>query len=216
MRLLNTGFLLLAACVAGCSERDGDAREAQGAQATPAADAPPTAAPAAPVSGRSSPAPARTATGQLVGASDYRRSAEGNLLDGNAIRSDVAQATLETGRFDLSLLYLAEQTARNRDAQGLTELYARRIREQLAATPQAQLDILQCGDTLCLGRIRTDDPAVFPQWFARFDKDPGTPHYAWMETLVHMNSGVLEHRFVFSTDPSVSSLRASTQTRSQR
>lgn len=187
----------------------------------------PAAAPAAPALPASATQPAsqgeargvtRTASGQVVGASAYRESAENALLDGHGgIRSDVAQATLDTGRFDLSLLYMAEQTAHNREAQDLTEAYANHIRGQLASTPQAQLDILQCGDTICMGRIRTDDPAVFQKWRAQFDKDRSTPHYAWLDSLVRMDSGVLEHRFVFSTDPSVAALRASEpQTRSQR
>jgi hypothetical protein len=219
MSLSRIGFVLfLSACAAACSKPD---REAHEASATPAA-APATPAPAAtappPVPPANVRGVTRTASGQVVSGNDYRQSAENALLDGHgAIRSDVAQATLDTGRFDLSLLYMAEQTAHNREAQDLTEAYANHIRGQLASTPQAQLDILQCGDTICLGRIRTDDPDVFQKWRAQFDKDSNTPHYAWLDSLVRMDSGVLEHRFVFSTDPSVASLRASEpQTRSQR
>lgn len=131
---------------------------------------------------------------------------EGKIVQGQSLAADRVESLLTAKNFEQSFLDFEREAGRTTEAQDLTSLYRKLIGMQLGQA--AQLERLACGETLCLGSIRTQGSnRAYTQWSDRFFQAPETPNYAFTDYGVNLGGGTTENRFVFSTDRMVNSAR---------
>lgn len=136
---------------------------------------------------------------------------EREFLTGNSLSSVSTERILSAKSFNSITTEFERESASNRDAQDLTQLYRREIQLQLGNS--ARLASLICGNSLCLGTILTHgDNMAYSKWSDVFFESPRTPNYVFSELTLKRGQG-FENRFVFSTDPSVNSVQSPLQRR---
>lgn len=96
--------------------------------------------------------------------------------------------------------------ATNPEALDLTALYAEAAGKLLPEDAQARLVGLQCGTTLCIGRIRSQSRDAYRSWSEAFGSSRSTPHYSYIDRTIPLAANDFEHRFIFSTDPAANAV----------
>lgn len=165
-----------------------------------------------PVSGApSAGSPAHTPPGPRSGrtaASTDRTPSEHALLAGNALAIESAERVLASRHFDRFMQVFARE-ATSGEALDLTALYAEAARKLLPGDGEARLVDLQCGTTLCIGRIRSRARDAYRKWSDAFGNSRSTPHYSYIDRTIALAADEFEHRFIFSTDPAANAVTVS-------
>lgn len=192
--------MLLCLCCAGCiadSTPDPDvnlrkaAREAQAPPAISNADALPN--PGIPT------APTHRAASSLA----LLRS-ESALMFKDGISILAAEDLLQSSRnMSDAINRMTQDAASSPDAQDLTRHYRSSL--ERAIGQEGVLERFSCGLSICIGIARTRRSTDHEAWGHRFASDASSPTYSYAEASEHSWMGY-ENRFIFSTDPEMSSI----------
>jgi hypothetical protein len=102
---------------------------------------------------------------------------------------------------------MRDEMAADAAARDVGELYIGALRNNLLQTPDLRISEFACGITVCAGTIESSgESPSWSQWTKNFDDDTSAPTYVFAELPVDRDDGVIEHRFVFSTDPDSNAL----------
>jgi hypothetical protein len=124
---------------------------------------------------------------------------------GSALAIDAAEQVLASPGFDRFMETFARE-ATSPEALDLTALYAGAAGNLLAGDAVARLVDLQCGTTLCIGRIRSRTRDAYRKWSEAFGSSRSTPHYSYIDRTIPLAADDYEHRFIFSTDPAANAV----------
>ena len=132
---------------------------------------------------------------------------EKNMLEGQSLNMVKIETLLQSKTFEMQLDKFANESVTDSNASELTATYKNLLSTQFQDhNVQANLVKLICGIETCVGLIKNGTDAEYTRWADIFFRDPATPGYGFLNTSIRQNDGSLEHRFVFSTDPAVSSI----------
>ncbi|MCW0369411.1 MULTISPECIES: hypothetical protein [Xanthomonas] len=129
---------------------------------------------------------------------------ESSLLSGDALSLSKAKKLLDRDNFPALLRGFAGKYAGDPEAQELKKIYLSAMKEKLAARNDVSGIDFECGTSVCVGKVNMsgnkDDEGLVSGIFG-----PPTPAYGLLETS-EVVGGVVEKRFVFSTDPKVNAI----------
>ncbi|WP_279363417.1 hypothetical protein [Xanthomonas sacchari] len=129
---------------------------------------------------------------------------ESSLLSGDALSLSKAKKLLDRDNFPTLLRGFAGKYAGDPEAQELKKIYLSAMKEKLAARNDVSGIDFECGTSVCVGKVNMsvnkDDEGLVSGIFG-----PPTPAYGLLETS-EVVRGVVEKRFVFSTDPKVNAI----------
>jgi hypothetical protein len=121
------------------------------------------------------------------------------LRDGQMYVDTVA-ATMKSDRFDEVLDQFEQQIQTDVLAMEMTSLY-RGALQQHAAGFDLDPGRVACGIRFCTGAMMSSDPAIWEQLSATLRRSEEFPMYLFVSYDHPLDSGLTEHRFMFSVDP---------------
>ncbi|WP_267094453.1 hypothetical protein [Xanthomonas sacchari] len=129
---------------------------------------------------------------------------ESAVLSGDALSLSKAKKLLDKDNFPVLLRGFAGKYAGDPEAQELKKIYLSTMKEKLAVRNDVSGIDFECGTSVCVGEVNMsgnkDDEGLVSGIFG-----PPTPAYGLLETS-EVVGGVVEKRFVFSTDPKVNAI----------
>ena len=132
---------------------------------------------------------------------------ERNLLRGKSLDGMSARTYLQSNRFDALMREFHAESSRDPLSSELTSTYSNAMAQQIGASGNSvKINDFSCGLNLCMGSINSKDQASYDQWQTQFSTNKGSPSYAYADYTVDMGGGVVQHRFMFSTDPKSNSV----------
>lgn len=135
--------------------------------------------------------------------------AERRYMSGANLNIDTIQSLMSGNDFSEEIQKLHSQMRGNPDALELSLFYRSAIEEQLRQFQGSRpLSEFACGVSLCMGMIRSSgDDLWYSRWWNDFATSTKTPHRVAFDSIQDLGGGSLEHRFIFSNDPAISSAR---------
>ena len=135
---------------------------------------------------------------------------ESQLVANGQLNQTAVQSAMRSPQFDDFVRKMRDEMAADAAARDVGELYIGAIRNNLLQNPELRMNEFACGTTICAGSIEaSSDSPSWSQWTKNFDDDASAPTYVFAELPFDRGSGVIEHRFVFSTDPDSNALTGS-------
>lgn len=123
-------------------------------------------------------------------------------VDGHqGIDVQAVTALIKGDRYGDFMDRLASESAASPLAHDVAELYAQSVAKAHAVDDDQLALRLVCGMTLCAISATAASKDVFDAWFERFIADPVAPPYGAGRHDKVTDSGAIEYRIVFSTDP---------------
>ncbi len=140
---------------------------------------------------------------------DVRRSSsaisktESKLLNSGSLDQTNAARILKSSNFEKTVRDLADSSKGNPLASDLTELFANSLREKISnESENLNIQEFSCGSILCMGSISAPDSKAWNHASNELLNDKSAKIYAFIEFDVPQANGTIEHRIIFSTDPS--------------
>lgn len=131
------------------------------------------------------------------------------LRQPGAISLDASTSLLQSGDLPSHIAALRQQHAQDGDANDITALYRDLLVRSLAAFGRRMwLNDLQCGPTLCIGVITSEEAeSVARAWPSTLLAARALPIFGYVDAIRPTGPGRIEYGFIFSTDPSAGGLR---------
>lgn len=129
---------------------------------------------------------------------------ESSLMFKNGISILAAEDLLQSsGNMSDAVNRMTQDAASSPEAQDLTRHYRSSL--ERAMGQEGVLERFSCGLSICIGIARTRSSADHEAWGHRFASDASAPTYSYAEASERSWMGY-ENRFIFSTDPEMSSI----------
>lgn len=136
--------------------------------------------------------------------------AESQLVANGQLNQNAVQVAMRSPQFDDFVRKMRDEMASDARSRDVGELYIDAIRNNLLQTPELRMNEFACGITICAGSIEaSSESPSWSQWTKNFDDDASAPTYVFAELPFDRGDGIIEHRFVFSTDPESNALTGS-------
>ncbi|MBS0211680.1 MAG: hypothetical protein JSR26_00685 [Proteobacteria bacterium] len=127
---------------------------------------------------------------------------ERGLMHGQSMDAASARNYLQSKRFDSFMRAFQKEMSGDPLASDLANTYSTAMKGQFNASEnQLKLQDFACGLTLCMGNVISSDQAAYDKWVNAFGSNKSTPNFSYSDYEVDDGDGVIEHRFIFSTDP---------------
>ena len=126
---------------------------------------------------------------------------EQSLLHGGNVNVSTAQTLLHSDYFAETVRELRKETVRDSLAVDMTNTIEHAFEKQIkGANSSIQIQDFSCGTTICMGVLRSSDPAQFKSWMQAFLDNKTIPKYVVSDHTIDLGGGSYEDRFMFTTD----------------
>lgn len=134
---------------------------------------------------------------------------ENEVLKGGKISYVRAVRMLKGDDFKSYMQDALWQSQRDLEAARMTEIYTKNIEKSFGNDRSISIENIGCGLSVCVGAITTygaEGESKYNLFQQALSPADGAPAYSMIEVPMGEEGGVVEHRFVFATDPDMNAI----------